>query len=81
MHLDLLSYSFGIQEENNFSEEELDAFPGHANLERGYLYPNDQPGLGLDIDEEKAVALLQAERLHPTYTAEDRKADGTIVRP
>jgi mannonate dehydratase len=82
MHLDLASWNFGIQEENHFRPEELEVFPGHAVLERGYLYPNDNPGLGLDIDEEKAARLLDPERMRqPYYMAEDRKADGTIVRP
>jgi len=81
MHLDLASYSFGIQEENHFTDRELEVFPGHPVLADGYLYPNEQPGLGIDIDEEKAVALLQKDRLTPHYTPEDRKADGTIVRP
>ncbi|MER3406242.1 MAG: mandelate racemase, partial [Chloroflexota bacterium] len=82
MHLDLASWNFGIQEENHFRPEELEVFPGHAVLERGYLYPNDNPGLGLDIDEKKAARLLDPERARqPYYMAEDRKADGTIVRP
>jgi mannonate dehydratase len=82
MHLDLNSWSFGIQEENHFRPEELDAFPGHAELSGGYLYANDQPGLGIDIDEAKAAALLDPERAsRPFYMAEDRRADGSIVRP
>ena len=82
MHLDLASWSFGIQEENHFSQEELDIFPGHAILEGGYLYANDQPGLGIDIDEAKAAEILDAERAKvPNYAAEDRKADGSVVRP
>ena len=82
MHLDLASWSFGIQEENHFSQEELDIFPGHAILEGGYLYANDQPGLGIDIDETKAAQMLDAERAKiPNYAAEDRKADGSVVRP
>ncbi len=82
MHLDMTSTSFGIQEENWFSEEELEAFPGHPTLERGYLYPNDRPGLGIDIDEEKAAKLLDPERVkRPRYVAEDRRADGSLVRP
>ena len=81
MHLDLASYSFGIQEENHFSPEELEIFPGHAEQVGGYMYANDQPGLGLDIDEEKAIKLLKAERLGPKYMAEDRRADGSVVRP
>ena len=81
VHLDMASHSFGIQEENHFPQEELEAFPGHAVLEGGYLYPNDQPGLGIDIDEEKAVALLGSASAAPRYMAEDRRADGTMVRP
>ena len=82
-HLDLTSWNFGIQEENHFRPEELDIFPGHAILEGGYLYANDQPGLGIDIDEEKAAALLDEERLRQPRSGavQDRKADGTVVRP
>jgi mannonate dehydratase len=79
MHLDLVSTSFGIQEENQFSPEELDAFPGAAELKGGYLYPNDNPGLGVDIDEEKAAALFKERGA--SRTADDRRADGSVVRP
>lgn len=82
MHLDLASWNFGIQEENHFRPEELAAFPGHAVLEGGYLYANDQPGLGVDIDEAQAARLLEdAGPRRPLAMAEDRKADGTVVRP
>ncbi len=82
MHLDLAIWNFGIQEENHFRPEELEAFPGHPVLERGYLYPNDRPGLGLDVDEAKAARLLDPERARtPHYIGEDRRADGTVVRP
>ncbi len=82
MHLDLASWNFGIQEENHFQPEELEAFPGYAVLKGGYLYANDQPGLGIDINETKAAQLLAADRRHgPFFMTEDRKADGTIIRP
>jgi mannonate dehydratase len=82
MHLDMASWNFGIQEENHFRPEELGAFPGHARFEGGHLYPNDRPGLGLDVDEAKAAALLDHEAARvPRYMAEDRRADGTLVRP
>ncbi|MCE5259502.1 MAG: mandelate racemase [Chloroflexi bacterium] len=82
MHLDLASWSFGIQEENHFRPQELEAFPGHAELSGGYLYLSGAPGLGIDIDEDRAAALVDPEasgRLH--FAAEDRRADGSIVRP
>ena len=82
VHLDLASYSFGIQEENHFAPEEYDLFPGYARLEGGYLYANDQPGLGMDIDEAKANAVLKPELAAKSfYIAEDRRADGEVVRP
>jgi mannonate dehydratase len=82
MHLDMTCWNFGIQEENHFRAEELEIFPGHALLEGGYLYANDRPGLGIDVDEAKAARLLDAERARrPRHIAEDRRADGTIVRP
>lgn len=84
MHLDLAIWNFGIQEENHFLPEELEAFPGHAVLKGGYLYPNEKPGLGIDIDEAKADALItdasRTRRYHNPYPI-DRKADGTVVRP
>ncbi|MCC6626753.1 MAG: mandelate racemase [Chloroflexi bacterium] len=82
MHLDLASWSFGIQEENHFRPEELAAFPGHAVQAGGYMEANDQPGLGVDIDEVAAAALLDpALASRPYFMAEDRRADGSVVRP
>ena len=82
VHLDLVSWNFGIQEENHFRAEEYDLFPGHAILEGGYLYANEQPGLGIEIDEAKANALLNPELAAKSFfMAEDRRVDGTLVRP
>jgi mannonate dehydratase len=81
-HLDLASSSFGIQEENHFRPEELESFPGHAVLEGGYLCATEQPGLGIDVDEAKAAALLDADLAsRPRLYGVDRRTDGTVVRP
>ena len=53
-HIDLSSSNFGIQEENHFTQQEQDAFPGTPTIKRGFLYPSTQPGLGVDIDETLA---------------------------
>jgi mannonate dehydratase len=81
-HLDMTTSNFGIQEENHFSDDELEAFPGAAVVERGYIHPNDAPGLGVDIDEVKAAA-LPAESLGPYHRPYpvDRRHDGTALRP
>ncbi len=82
VHLDMSISSFGIQEENHFRAEEYDVFPGHAVQEGGYLYPNDKPGLGIEIDEDKARALLKPDLAAKSFfMSEDRRADGSIVRP
>jgi len=82
-HLDMASWVFGIQEENDFRPEEKAAFPGHAVLKGGYLYPNDRPGLGIDIDEAAAEALIDPDKVRRSHLRgePDRKADGTAVRP
>lgn len=81
MHLDMATPGFGIQEENHFTEEELEVFPGHPELAAGHLHPSDGPGLGLDIDEDKARKLLRPGGTGPFWAAEDRRADGSVVRP
>ena len=81
IHLDMASTSFGIQEENHFGPEELEIFPGHCVQEGGYMHASDKPGLGIDIDEEKARALLNDDNIGIYRAAEDRRADGSLVRP
>ena len=81
VHLDMASWNFGVQEENDFRPAEREIFPGHAVLEGGYIYPNDQPGLGIDFDEEKARAIVDPSKVVPHPYWSDRRADGTVVRP
>jgi mannonate dehydratase len=81
-HLDLATWNFGIQEENHFRPEEYDLFSGHAVLKGGYLYAKDQPGLGIDIDEEKAKAIVDPEKTFKSrLMGLDRRIDGSAVRP
>ena len=55
LHLDLWAPNFGIQEWCRFNELVYDMFPGTPEVRNGYMYPNDQPGLGIDIDEALAA--------------------------
>ncbi|RKP53091.1 mandelate racemase [Cohnella endophytica] len=84
VHLDMAIWNFGIQEINHFRPQEREAFPGIIERRGGYLYVNDKPGLGIDIDEVLAAGLIDEgwDRFayHRPYPL-DRKADGTIVRP
>ena len=79
MHLDLSTYNFGIQEQTVFSTALRDLFPGAPEIRGGYLYANDQPGLGIDIDEKLAARFPY--RSPGRNRGTDRRLDGTIVRP
>ncbi len=79
MHLDLAAYNFGIQEENRFAATTRDVFPGAPEIRGGYLYSNDKPGLGIDIDEK--VAAKFPYKGPGDGRGNDRRLDGTIVRP
>ena len=81
MHIDKAIVNFGIQEENHFRDREIEAFPGTPIVKRGFLYTNDKPGLGIDIDEARAAKLLTSGKPAYEYVQPDRKIDGTFVRP
>jgi mannonate dehydratase len=81
MHIDKAIVNFGIQEENHFRDQEIEAFPGTPIIKRGFLYTNDKPGLGIDIDEARAAKLLTSGKPAYQYVQPDRKIDGTFVRP
>ena len=80
-HVDLASSSFGVQEENHFSELVHEMLPGTARLRGGYLYGNDEPGLGIDINEElaKKHPLVQPSGKDNWTTV--RRLDGSLVKP
>ncbi len=78
MHLDLATTNFGIQEQNVFSDAVREVFPGAPELRGGYLYSNDKPGLGIDIDEKAAAKYPYG----PGYNRGDqRRLDGSVQRP
>jgi mannonate dehydratase len=79
MHLDLACYNFGIQEQNVFSATTREVFPGAPEIRGGYMYSNDQPGLGIDIDEKLAAKFPY--KTPGGNRGNDRRLDGTIVRP
>jgi len=77
--LDLALWNFGIQEWSGFNQASQDVFPGCPELRKGYVYANDKPGLGIDIDEELAKKFPCSEAL-PFWT-NCRRPDGTLQRP
>jgi mannonate dehydratase len=79
MHLDLACYNFGIQEQHEFSPALRELFPGAPEIRGGYMYSNDRPGLGIDIDEKVAARFPYTSPGANRGTV--RRLDGTIVRP
>lgn len=78
-HLDFAISNFGIQESVYFNEATQEVFQGCPYLKNGYMYVNEAPGFGVDIDE-KAAAKYPApdtpDNWHPL-----RRPDGSAVRP
>ena len=79
LHLDLWAPNFGIQEWCRFSERVYEIFPGTPEVRNGYMYPNDKPGLGIDVNEELAAKYpCTDEVIDWTQT---RLPDGSPTRP
>ena len=77
-HIDLAIWNFGVQESVEFSEKTMEVFPGCPQIKKGYLYVNEAPGLGIDVNE--ALAAKYPINNHAgKWTI--RKRDGTIIRP
>jgi mannonate dehydratase len=79
LHLDLACPNFGVQEFAGFGDAEREVFPGCPEVRDGYLYANDKPGLGVDIDEAKAAR--HPCREGPDEWTQTRRPDGSAARP
>lgn len=77
-HMDLATWNFGIQEAVFFSEKMIEIFPGSPTMKNGYMFVNEAPGIGVDINEKEA-AKYPINNKAPGWTV--RKRDGTIIRP
>ena len=55
LHLDVSIPNFGLQEYMRHTAETDAVFPHGYHFEGGYLHPSEEPGLGVDIDEELAA--------------------------
>lgn len=79
VHLDMAVTNFGVQEWSGISEELREVFPFSPEVENGYIYVSDRPGLGVDLDEAKALKYPCHNR-PPEWTLA-RSVDGTAVYP
>lgn len=74
LHFDISVHNFGVQEYMRHTKETDEVFPHAYTFEKGYMYPGDKPGLGVDFDE-KLAAKYPYER---AYLPINRKLDGTL---
>ena len=82
--LDVVCYNFGIQEWTFANDRIREVFDGYPEVRDGYVYPNDKPGWGVEINEKAA-------RKYPFGTETGsrknlnggwgvvRRADGTVI--
>ncbi|HVU15132.1 MAG TPA: enolase C-terminal domain-like protein, partial [Phototrophicaceae bacterium] len=79
LHLDLWEPNFGVQEWCRFPEHVYEMFPGLPEVRDGYMYANDKPGLGIDIDEKLAAKYPVTDEVE--QWTQTRLPDGSPARP
>ena len=84
--LDLVSTSFGIQEYSAFNEKVQEVFHGCPTMKDGYLYINEAPGWGIEVDEAAAKKYPfgysergDRQQLNGGW-GEVRKRDGSVIK-
>ncbi len=79
-HIDFAVWNFGIQESVTFSPVLQEIFPGCPTMKNGYMYVNEVPGLGVDVNEALAAKYPLPDKQLNGWT-QLRAHDGTPVRP
>ncbi len=79
-HIDYAIWNLGIQESVTFSDTLQEIFPGCPFVKDGYMYVNEAPGLGVEVNEAVALKYPLPEKQLNGWT-QLRKSDGTAVRP
>jgi mannonate dehydratase len=79
LHIDLWAPNFGIQEWCRFNDLVYEIFPGTPQVRNGYMYPNDEPGLGIEIDEKLAAKYPCTDTVE--WWTQTRLPDGSPARP
>ncbi len=84
--LDLACYNFGVQEYSAFSERTLEVFSGCPVMKDGYLWANEAPGWGIEVNEKAAAKYPfgygekgSRQQLNGGW-GEVRRRDGTIIK-
>jgi mannonate dehydratase len=83
-HVDLAIPNFGIQEDVDLGWGNViqEVFPGCPQMKKGYMYINEKPGIGVDVDEKLAAKYPFKPFPEGTgFRFPIRKSDGTQIRP
>tara|TARA_B100000809_G_scaffold141837_1_gene139394 strand:+ start:25513 stop:26874 length:1362 start_codon:yes stop_codon:yes gene_type:complete len=78
-HIDLNVWNFGVQEAQHFSDLAKEVFPGTPEVKDGYMFVNEAPGLGVDINEKLAKKYPPVE--YNYNWTQVRGKDGSVIRP
>ncbi len=83
--LDLVSYNFGVQEYSPFNAASQEVFEGCPVMKNGYLYANEAPGWGIEVNEKAAAKYPfgkeQGERgKYNGGWGVIRRRDGTVIK-
>ncbi|GES14914.1 enolase C-terminal domain-like protein [Acrocarpospora macrocephala] len=79
--LDVTSPAFQIQEGHIYADTVHEVFPGTIHPTNGYLYPNNTPGWGIDLDEARAAEHPPVAHQHERWSSRVRRPDGGIEAP
>ena len=79
VHLSLHTHNTGILEWCGFSNTMYEVFPGMPYEKDGYLYVENKPGLGIDINEDLAKKYPIETKV--TEWTQTRRPDGTLITP
>ncbi|HZS53313.1 MAG TPA: enolase C-terminal domain-like protein [Bryobacteraceae bacterium] len=82
--LDVVCYNFGIQEWTFANDHIREVFDGYPEVKDGYVYPNDKPGWGVEINEKAAAKYpfgseTGSRKLLNGGWGVVRRADGTVI--
>jgi mannonate dehydratase len=84
--LDVACYNFGVQEYSAFNEATQEVFDGCPVMKNGYLYPNERPGWGIEVNEKLAAKYPfgygekgERQELNGGW-GEIRRRDGTVIK-
>ncbi|TKA10311.1 enolase C-terminal domain-like protein [Actinacidiphila oryziradicis] len=79
--VDVNTPAFGFQESHEYNNATHEVFPGTPVVREGYLYPSQQPGWGVELDEKAAAAHPPTKFLHERWSARVRRPDGALEAP